>query len=160
MKCIIGKKSTGIYYIKLTEDNIKSILVNGNKRVICTINDRIDFHCAILNSKYRGHYIIINKKLIEKLELKKGQEVEISLRIDDSKYQFNMPEEFRYVLSKDFSANQIFHELTPGNQRGLLYLINNVKSLANREKKSLIIADHIKNGITRPKDINFNQSYY
>jgi uncharacterized protein YdeI (YjbR/CyaY-like superfamily) len=40
-----------------------------------------------------------------------------------------MPEELKVVLEMDTEANNLFHKLTEGNQRGLMYLVTLVKPM-------------------------------
>ena len=64
-----------------------------------------------------------------------------------------MPEELSAVLSLDTAAAQKFKSLTPGNQRGLIYLVTQVKTSDKRIERALTIADRLKHGITSPKTI-------
>jgi uncharacterized protein YdeI (YjbR/CyaY-like superfamily) len=62
-----------------------------------------------------------------------------------------MPEELKEVLDTDDEANKIFHTLTAGNQRGLIYLLSLVKSSDKKIERALKIAERIKLGITSPR---------
>jgi uncharacterized protein YdeI (YjbR/CyaY-like superfamily) len=57
------------------------------------------------------------------------------------------------VLASDPEADRVFHSLTEGNQRGLMYLVTQVKSSDKRIDRALKIADKIKQGITSPRVI-------
>jgi uncharacterized protein YdeI (YjbR/CyaY-like superfamily) len=57
------------------------------------------------------------------------------------------------VLDTDPKANEVFHSLTEGNQRGLMYLVTQVKSSEKRIERALKIAEKIKAGITSPRNI-------
>jgi uncharacterized protein YdeI (YjbR/CyaY-like superfamily) len=54
-------------------------------------------------------------------------------------------------LDTDDEANKIFHALTAGNQRGLIYLLSLVKSSDKKIERALKIAERIKQGITSPR---------
>jgi uncharacterized protein YdeI (YjbR/CyaY-like superfamily) len=62
-----------------------------------------------------------------------------------------MPEELKVVLEMDVEADKLFHKLTEGNQRGLMYLVTLVKSSDKRIERALLIAEKIKVGITAPR---------
>jgi uncharacterized protein YdeI (YjbR/CyaY-like superfamily) len=62
-----------------------------------------------------------------------------------------MPEELSEVLATDPEASRIFHALTEGNQRGLIFLVTQVKSTDKRIERSLRIADQVKHGVTSPR---------
>ena len=71
--------------------------------------------------------------------------------MDNTDYQFAIPQELEEVLNTDDEANQIFNSLTEGNQRGLMYLVSQVKSVDKRIERALKISERLKNGITSPR---------
>ncbi len=113
------------------------------KRVVCTINGGEPFQCALLPSGGR-FYIIVNKKKREALGIVAGNKVAVELAIDESKYGLPMPEDFREVLDQDPEGDKLFHALTPGKQRSLLYYLGNIKDIDQRIHQALLIVDHIK----------------
>lgn len=113
------------------------------KRVVCTINDGEPFQCALMPSRGK-FYIIVNKKKREALGIVAGDTVKVNLAIDESRYGLPMPEEFREVLDQDPEGDKLFHTLTPGKQRSLLYYLGNIKDIDQRIHYALIIVDHIK----------------
>jgi hypothetical protein len=64
-----------------------------------------------------------------------------------------MPKELKEVLNTDMEADKVFHSLTAGNQRSLIYLISQVKSSDKRIERALKMAEQIKNGITSARAI-------
>jgi len=113
------------------------------RRVVCTINGGEPFQCALLPSQ-GNFYIIVNKKKREALGIVAGDKVDVELAIDESKYGLPMPEEFREVLDQDPDGDKIFHALTPGKQRSLLYYLGNIKDIDLRIHQALQIVEHIK----------------
>ena len=73
--------------------------------------------------------------------------VQMELKEDESQFQFEEAEEWNEVLATDPIAKDIFDQLTPGNQRSILYLITRVKSSEKRIERSLHIAEQLKRGI-------------
>jgi hypothetical protein len=140
-----------MHYIMLDAKLVAKLTKDGNKRVICTINKTEKLHCAIMPKKEAGHFIIIGSSVCKKLKLKIGSEIHASFVIDKTEYQFDMPEELKEVLDTDEQANKIFHALTAGNQRGLIYLLSLVKSSDKKIERALKIAERIKEGITSPR---------
>jgi len=113
------------------------------KRVVCTVNGGEAFQCALMPS--RGNFfIIVNKKKRDALGIVAGDKVSVELAIDESKYGLPMPDEFREVLDQDAAGNKIFHSLTPGKQRSLLYYLGNIKDIDLRIHQALLIVEHIK----------------
>jgi Bacteriocin-protection, YdeI or OmpD-Associated/Domain of unknown function (DUF1905) len=144
----LEKLSNGMHYILLDDIIVASLTKQNNKRAICKINDSLEFHCAIMSKKEGGHFIVIGSKICKQLKIKQGSEVTATFRIDETDYQFEMPEELRAVLESDESAHKIFHALTEGNQRSLMYLVSLVKSSDKRIERALKIAEQIKLGVT------------
>ncbi len=124
--------------------NVSDVLLgSGHNRFICTINRRTSIHCGLMPSEnYR--YILINKKLAEKLSLDVGDPVEVKMSIDDSKYGMELPLEFEEVLNSDHEGSQYFEKLTPGKKRNLIYIVSSVKNTDSRITKSLAIMEHLK----------------
>ena len=114
-----------------------------SRRVVCRINDGEPFQCAILPWG-EIFYIIVNKKRRDAIGIEAGDTVDVELTEDDSKYGLPMPEEFREVLDQDPEGDKLFHSLTPGKQRSILYLLGNIKNIDNRINQALIIVEHIK----------------
>lgn len=149
-RCTLEKRGNA-HAIPITATVAAAFIVNGNRRVICTINHAHTVHVALMFRKAAGdYYIYVGKGLLKKARLTAGQTLKIQLATDDSEYQFEMPEELAEVLATDADAHRIFHGLTPGRQRGLIHLVAMVKTVDKRIERALRIADKIKGGITSP----------
>lgn len=151
MEYTLGKFDNGMYFITPDERTVISLTQNNNKRVICRLNDQLEIHCAIMSKKEGGHCIMIGSTICKKLKLKEGDTIRASFFLDETEYQFEMPEELKAVLDSDEEADKLFHLLTKGNQRGLIYLVAQVKSVDKRIERALKIAARIKNGVISPK---------
>jgi uncharacterized protein YdeI (YjbR/CyaY-like superfamily) len=89
-------------------------------------------------------YIIVNKKKREAAGIVAGDMVDVSLVKDESKYGLPMPEEFREVLDQDAEGDRLFHALTAGMQRSILYLVSRPKDIDLRIHRALLIIEHLK----------------
>lgn len=136
--------------ITLTNTDVERLTLNKNKRVVCTLNNTITTHCALIRNKGQ-YYIMVNKKTCKQLGVKEGDTVDAVLEIDTSEYQFPTPEEFEAVLELDESAKQVFDSLTKGKQRSLMHLVSIPKSQNKRIERALLVADKLKQGITTPQ---------
>jgi uncharacterized protein YdeI (YjbR/CyaY-like superfamily) len=141
----------GMHFIMLDNKTVARLTKNGNKRVICKLNGQIEFHCAIMHKKEGGHFINIGLTICKKLKIKAGANVNAVFTVDNSEYQFDMPEELQEVLLSDPEADQIFQSLTKGNQRGLIYLVSVVKSSDKKIERALKMAEKLKQGVTSPR---------
>jgi hypothetical protein len=116
-----------------------------SRRVVCTINDVHTFQCALLPWTKGGFCIVVNKKVRQKLGISDGSKVNVELKKDESKYGLPMPKELREVLKQDREADRLFHALTSGKQRTVLYYIGKQKDIDRRIQMSLIVVEHLKN---------------
>lgn len=125
--------------------SVAQVFMDGDKRVVCTLNDgAAEYQCALLPKGDGILVIVVNKKICTRLRLKPGSSVQVSLRKDDSQYGLPMPEELAELLLQDEEGDRLFHALTPGKQRTLLYIIGNFKSSERRLHKAVIIIEHLK----------------
>lgn len=139
------------FHIVVPDEIAEPFLANGSKRVVCSLFGEAEFQCAImvrgdkLEPAPPGKYFInINKELRSKFRLSVGDEVKAALRPDESKYGLPMPEEMAELLAQDPEGDRLFHALTPGKQRSLLYIAGKPKGSETRLKKSVVIIEHLK----------------
>lgn len=144
---IIGKKDSTLlwdYRILIPEPIAQDFLNAKIKRVICTLNNTISFHCAIMPSGDGSHFLLVNKENRKKLKLSAGDDIKVKLEEDTSKYGMALPEEMEELLLMDEEGSQAFHSLTAGKQRSLLYIIGKPKSSDIRLKKAVVVLDYLK----------------
>lgn len=142
-----------MHFIELDAQDIKRLTKNGNKRVFCILNEKVQLHAAIQKTRDGLHYLMIASKHLKALGIKVNNIVKADITIDTAEFQFNMPEELAEVLATDELANEIFSGLTDGNKRGLMALVNMVKSSDKKIDRSLLIAEKLKQGICSPQKI-------
>ena len=116
----------------------------GAKRVVATLNDSVTFQCAIMPAGNGVHFINLNKKIRDQLKLKVGSKIVVSLSKDESEYGLPFPEELKELLDQDPEGNKLFHDLTPGKQRNMIYVVSQVKSTDLKIHRGLVILEHLK----------------
>jgi hypothetical protein len=126
---------------KKTADELKD---GDSKRVVCTLNGTETYQCAILFYKKGKPVISVNKKVRDSLRIDFGSEVEVILKKDASEYGLPLPEELSEVFRQDKEGKKVFHALTRGKQRTLIYMVGNVKDSDKRVLRSLAIVGHLK----------------
>jgi len=136
---LLEKFDSGMHYIILDKETVNQFTKDNNYRVLCNLNNQIEFNCAIIQKKEGGSFINTSTIICKKLKINKGAMVKAVFSFDNSNYQFEMPVEFQEVLNTDKDADKIFHSLTVGNQRGLIYLVTKVKSSDKRIERALQI---------------------
>ena len=125
--------------------NIAEKLMDGNsRRVVCTLNDEVTYQCAMLPQKGGQFVISVNKSFCKKLKLDYGIDLEVSLRKDDSEYGLPLPEELKEVFRQDPAGSRLFHALTKGKQRTLLYIVGKANTSNKRIAHSFVIVNHLK----------------
>lgn len=115
------------------------------KRCICSFNNTIESHVALMPKGENTYFININKDLQKKLKASEGNNINLTIRKDTSTYQMDVPEELTEVWNQDEEGKTVFHTLTPGKQRSLIHLIAKPKSSDIRIHKSLTIINYLKN---------------
>jgi len=116
----------------------------NSRRVVCTLNGSHSFQCALLPWTQGGFCIVVNKKIRGKLGISDGDKVKVELVKDESKYGLPMPKELKEVLRQDKAGDKLFHALTPGKQRTMLYYIAKTKDVDRRIQWALILVEHLK----------------
>ena len=134
---------------------VANALVDGeNRRVVCLLNEKIEYQCALLPRGDGSFLIMVNKRTRDKLGLQPGYKLTAKLRRDESEYGLPMPEELAELLRQDEQGNRLFHALTPGKLRTLLYIAGQPKTSDTRLRRALAIVEHLK---TNDGKINYRQ---
>lgn len=124
------------------------------RRVFCRLNDGEEFQCAILHRGKDLFLVTVNKKLRDELKLEFGEEVGITLRKDETEYGLPMPEELRELFRQDREGDKLFHALTRGKQRILLFIIGSAKDPEKRIFRAITVVNHLK---ANKGSINYRQ---
>ncbi|MEO6132872.1 MAG: YdeI/OmpD-associated family protein [Saprospiraceae bacterium] len=132
------------YHIKVPNPVAVHYLEQGDKRVVCTLNDAVTVQCAIMAAGEGVYFININKKLRDQLKLKEGSKVSVSLEKDNSEYGLPFPEELKELMDQDRPGANYFNELPPGKQRNIIYYVNQVKNSELRIYRGMIFLEHLK----------------
>lgn len=115
----------------------------GNRRVVCTLNEKERFQCALM--PFDGDFfIMVNKQIRTRLEIVDGDRVSVILEKDNSRYGLPMPAELREVLRQDPEGNRLFHSLTPGKQRSIIYYVGKIMDVDRRIAAALVFIRHLK----------------
>jgi hypothetical protein len=130
-------------HIPVRTEEVKALL-EGDKRVICTVNGSVRYHAALLGDGMGAYFVLLNKARARKLALRIGDPVVIELEKDNSKYGMDMPEEFEVLLEQDEEGAKYFDKLTPGKKRNLIHIVGSVKSSDIRLRKAVTILNYLK----------------
>ncbi|WP_299668026.1 YdeI/OmpD-associated family protein [uncultured Polaribacter sp.] len=115
---------------------------------------KIEFYAAVKKDKNSGDYkMMLSKQKQKALGVSLGDEFEMQIFEDTSKYGVEMPEELEAVLMSDYDAYKIFEELTAGKKRSIIYGIIRYKKSQQKIDKALVMCENLKRGIRNPMEL-------
>lgn len=115
-----------------------------DRRVICTLAGGHHWNCALLAAGDGNWFINVSKNVQKAGQLAPEQAVTFTLEPDESEYGMPVPEELIELWAVDESYQTIFHKLTPGRQRSLLYRIGQPKTSTTRAKRAVQIMEYLR----------------
>ena len=133
--------------VPVPDDIAEAFKSEGVKRVVaCLISEagEHDYQCGLLPVGDGKTGIMINKTIRTKLKIGEGSRLLVRLRRDDSEYGLAMPEEFAELMRQDDEGNRLFHALTKGKQRSLIYVISSAKNSERRIERAITVIEHLK----------------
>ena len=144
------------FHIKVPKDVVLHFQQLGVKRVVASLNNAVTFQCAIMSAGDGVYFININKKIRDQLKIKEGSKINVVLAKDESEYGLPFPDELKELLDQDTEGNKLFHALTPGKQRNMIYAVNQVKNVDLRIHRALVMIEHLKKNKGK---LNFRELY-
>jgi len=135
----------GIYYM-LVPDDIAHQFMQDRKpvRVVCLLNDKIEFQCAIRPKGDGGFFINLAAGIRGKAKLSLGDKLFASLKADESTYGRDMPEELTELLAIDSEGDLLFHKLLPSVQRGIIHYVASSPVVQTRIDRAIMMIDRLK----------------
>ena len=133
-----------LYHVKVPRQVYEKFAEQKIKRVVASYNGGDPIHNAFLSSGQANYYLKISKDTMKKQRLNVGDSLAVIVEEDTSKYGVPMPEEMEELLLQDPEGEAVFHALTAGKIRSLLFKVNGLKSVDKRIEKSIIILEHLK----------------
>lgn len=129
----------------LVPDEIAKLYASEKaKRVLCTVNGKVTWHAGIMPHGNGEWFVNINKAIRNELKVDEGDKIDVQMEADTSKYGMAICEEMQELLHQDEDGSRLFHQLTPGKQRSLLYIINKPKSADIRLSKAITTLEFLK----------------
>ena len=126
---------------EFSEGSEKSIY---NQRFIITVNNTITWRGGTVSLGNNSAYITLSKHRMKKLGLQVGDSINVELEKDNSKYGFDVPEEFTELLKQDIEARTRFEALNMGFQRSIIYMVIQFKTSDKRIEKSIFFLENLK----------------
>jgi len=143
--------------LPVAADQIRALLEdNEEKRVICEINSSLRWHAALMPDGKGDYFINVSKDVRKRGGIEEGDELTISLSKDTSEYGLPLPPELAELWAMDPAAKAVFHTLSRGKQRSLLFIIGKPKGSATRAKKAVQVMEYLKStdGVLDFRELN------
>lgn len=138
--------TSNLYYnhVVVPVDIYEVYRVAGIKRIMCQIADNTPWHGSFIPTGSGDYFIITGKETLKANYVQVGDQVKMTIWPDESKYGMPISPELEELLLQDPEGSEVFHDLTPGKIRSLLFHVNKYKSSAKRIEKSVVILEHLK----------------
>lgn len=114
-------------------------------RLICAVNNRVEFPCGLMALGDGKAYISINSKRMKEAGVSCGDQAHVSLRTDESLYGTEVPEELIELFSQDPEGKRRFELLTAGKKRYILNYVSTVKNPQLRVERAFLLISNLKN---------------
>jgi hypothetical protein len=101
-------------------------------------------YSAIMPGGNNTFFILMSKNVLKQYKFQLNQDVEVSIKPDESTYGMPLSEELAELLQLDEEFASYFEKLLPGKQRNLIYAIGKFKSSDLRIRTAVVVADHLK----------------
>lgn len=132
------------YHVKVPQDVYDLFVKNKIKRLLVRYNGEGPLHNSFLSKAGGIKYIKLNKPTMKDMNLQVGDTLQVEIEEDNSKYGMPIASEMEELLIQDVEGEQLFHKLTPGKIRSLLFKINGYKTSDKRIEIAVIILEHLK----------------
>jgi len=132
------------YHVKVPDEIYASFANEKIKRVLMQFDDSEPLHAGFMPEGNGKYFLMLSKDVMKKLQLALGQAVQVKIVKDTTRYGMPICEEMKELLELDPEGEVLFHKLTPGKIRSLLYMVNKFKSSDKRIEKAVIILEHLK----------------
>lgn len=145
-KAVISKYDNSLwaFHVKVPDDIYQLFADTKIKRVLMQIDDSEKLHAGFMPEGNGKYFLMLSKDVMKKLHLAIDQNVTVTIEEDTTKYGMPIAEEMKELLELDPDGEVLFHKLSPGKIRSLLYTVNKFKSSDKRIEKSVIILEHLK----------------
>ncbi len=134
----------GMHYLFIPEKIVKQFGGKFPIRVICTVNNSLEFQGGMVFLSQGNAYITISKPRMKQAGVKLHDTVQLNLKTDNSEYGTEMPAELETLLAQDDEGNERFMALKKSMQRYVINYVKSVKSIDKRIERSMLLIGNLK----------------
>ena len=131
------------HYLPVPTEIAESLIENGTKRVIATINE-VDENRAIQVTANGEYHLVFGLQVLRRVGARPGDVVVVSLRSDPNPNVIDLPEELKEALAQDREASDRFFGMTPGKQRSICMYVTQAKRTETRIRRALELAHKLR----------------
>ena len=131
------------HHFPVSDEVARKFIEGNDRRIKVRINNQVEIQCAFMPN-HGEWYVLANKEVRSRLGLNLGDKVDLEITKDNSEYGHEVPESFQALLDQDQEGEKVFHSLTKGKQRSLIYLVKKVKNIDSQIAKGLAIMQHLR----------------
>ena len=131
-------------YLEVPASIIDKLGGKYNVRLICTVNKKLSFQGGLVALGNGRGYISFNLKRMKEIGVKDGDEVQVELKPDRSKYGMDVPEELNELFRQDKQGKKRFDSLSPGKQRYIIHYVSSVKNTQKRVDRAILLIENLK----------------
>jgi hypothetical protein len=143
------EKIGDIILLKIPELLSKALPSRGLVMVSGKINN-IEFKNALEPDGNKGHWLMIDQELFEKLKVKIGDKVNIEIATTKDWIEPKLPDDLRAALNKEKEVTKLWEAITPMARWEWIRWVNAAKQLTTRNKRIEVGIYKLKNGSKRP----------
>lgn len=131
-KQIIGQlepRKGAYFFLKINADVVNQFEHQRKTRLICHLDNQLEFQCGLNHLGDGNFFIIISKKNLKTIRKQLGDEVDFTIRQDPNPLGVDMPETLEILLEQDELIKERFDQLTLGKRRGIIHQIMRIKNI-------------------------------
>lgn len=131
----LEKRKGGYFYIQLLSSIVNEFPNKRSTRLICTIDEKLDFQCGLNHLGDGNYFIIISGKHLKAIDKQIGDKIKLVIQEDPNPLGVDMPEILEVILEQDHEIKIIFDGLTLGKKRSIIHQINRIKDIDKQIQK-------------------------
>lgn len=113
-------------------------------RVIIDVNGKGTMHSGLTSNGKGEYFVSVSRERRKQFGIEVDDEVSLIISPDDSEYGLPLPEELAELWAVDEDAFKLFHGLSPGRQRNLIFIVGKPKGVDTRVKKAVQVSEYLK----------------
>lgn len=140
-----GRHKIAGHYLEVDYALAQAFRAEHGNRILLSFKQAGPYHRALQVRKDGYALVVLSKAVLKAAGAQEDDLIEFEIKPDRSEYGMPFAEELKEVFALDPDAARSFEEMTKGRQRGVLHYVDSGKSSETRIKRSLEMAEKLKN---------------